>query len=101
MHLKQCHAKAAEGVSLRPQLNIALPCLQCDGEPWKQAPAQLDITLKSVKAHMLRRLDSEPLAQMARTVADVLDACVTDNVITPAQKHRITTDLAAKLHPLG
>ena len=88
-------------MSLWPQLITALPCLQCDGEPWKQAPARLDITLKPVKAHMLRRLDSEPLAQMARTVADVLDACVTDQVITPAQKHRITTDLAAKLHPLG
>jgi len=45
--------------------------MQMDGEPWLQAPAKLNIELKG-QAHMLRRLNSEPLARMAHTVAGML-----------------------------
>ena len=45
--------------------------MQMDGEPWLQAPAKLNIELKG-QAHMLRRLNSEPLARMAHTVAGIL-----------------------------
>ncbi len=45
--------------------------MQMDGEPWLQAPAKLNIELKG-QAHMLRRLNSEPLARMAHTVAGAL-----------------------------
>ncbi|KAL0033148.1 hypothetical protein WJX79_005638 [Trebouxia sp. C0005] len=71
--------------------------MQMDGEPWLQAPAKLNIELKG-QAHMLRRLNSEPLARMAHTVAEVLDHCEHTGVITAAQRHAITTELAAKLH---
>ncbi|KAL0025763.1 hypothetical protein WJX77_009943 [Trebouxia sp. C0004] len=71
--------------------------LQMDGEPWLQAPAKLNIELKG-QAHMLRRLNSEPLARMAHTVAEVLDHCEHTGVITAAQRHAITRELAAKLH---
>ncbi|KAL3148265.1 hypothetical protein ABBQ38_013732 [Trebouxia sp. C0009 RCD-2024] len=71
--------------------------MQMDGEPWLQSPAKLNIELKG-QAMMLRRLESEPLARMAHTVAEVLDHCEHTGVITVSQKHAITTELAAKLH---
>ena len=71
--------------------------MQMDGEPWLQAPAKLNIELKG-QALMLRRLNSEPLARMAHTVAEVLDHCEHTGVITASQRHAITTELAAKLH---
>ena len=71
--------------------------MQLDGEPWLQAPAKLSIKLKG-QALMLRRLNSEPLARMAHTVAEVLDHCERTGVITTSQRHAITTELAAKLH---
>ena len=71
--------------------------MQMDGEPWLQPPARLDIELKG-QALMLRRLNSEPLARMAHTVAEVLDHCERSGIITGSQRHAITTELAAKLH---
>ena len=71
--------------------------MQMDGEPWLQPPAKLNIELKG-QALMLRRLNSEPLARMAHTVAEVLDHCEHDGVITASQRHAITTALAARLH---
>ena len=71
--------------------------MQMDGEPWLQAPAKLNIELKG-QALMLRRLNSEPLARMAHTVAEVLAHCEHTGVITASQRHTITTELAAKLH---
>ena len=71
--------------------------MQMDGEPWLQAPAKLNIELKG-QAMMLRRLESDPLARMAHRVAEVLDHCEHTGVITPSQRHAITTELAAKLH---
>ena len=71
--------------------------MQIDGEPWQQPPAKLDIALKG-QALMLKRLESEPLARMAHTVAEVLDHCVQSGTITASQRHAITTELAAKLH---
>ena len=71
--------------------------MQMDGEPWLQPPARLDIELKG-QALMLRRLNSEPLARMAHTVAEVLDHCEHSGIITGSQRHAITTELAAKLH---
>ena len=71
--------------------------MQIDGEPWQQAPAKLDIAHKG-QALMLKRLESEPLARMAHTVAEVLDHCVQSGTITASQRHSITTELAAKLH---
>ena len=47
--------------------------MQMDGEPWLQPPAKLNIQLKG-QALMLRRLNSEPLARMAHTVAGVLQS---------------------------
>ena len=49
---------------------------------------------------MLRRLESEPVARVAHGVADTLDRCVHQGIISPAQKHALTAELAAALNPL-
>jgi hypothetical protein len=49
---------------------------------------------------MLRRLESGPAAAVARTVADVLEACEVRGVISGAQRHALTAEIAAKLHPV-
>lgn len=47
---------------------------------------------------MLRRLESEPLAQMAHLVAEVLDSAEAKGTINAAQRHTLTTELAQKFH---
>ena len=49
---------------------------------------------------MLRRLASEPLARVTHSVADTLDRCVHQGIISPAQKHALTAELATALNPL-
>ncbi len=47
---------------------------QVDGEPWLQPAAELEVGFRGT-ALMLRRLDSAPLARMAGSVSEALDAC--------------------------
>lgn len=49
-------------------------CSKVDGEPWNQPAAVLDVGFRGT-ALMLRRLDSAPLARMAGSVSEALDAC--------------------------
>ena len=47
---------------------------------------------------MLRRVNSEPLSRVAHVVTEALEEMGTKGVITPAQRHAITTEIAARLH---
>ena len=49
---------------------------------------------------MLRRVESEPVARVANVVADTLERCVRQGVITPAQRHALTAELATSLNPI-
>ena len=49
---------------------------------------------------MLRKVESEPLARLAIVVADTLERCVRKGVLTPAQRHALTAELAASLNPI-
>ena len=49
---------------------------------------------------MLRRLESGPVAAVARAVSDVLEACEAKGVISPLQRRALTAEIAAKLHPV-
>ena len=59
----------------------------------------MQVDLKA-KAFMLRRLESEPLSRMAHVVADALEESVDKGIINPAQRHAITVEIAARLHPV-
>jgi diacylglycerol kinase (ATP) len=72
--------------------------MQVDGEPWNQDPAVLEVSVKN-QALMLRRINDQPLARMAHTVAEALDQCECKGIITASQRHAISKELAAKLHP--
>ena len=52
------------------------------------------------QAFMLRRLESGPVAAVARAVSDVLEACEAKGVISPLQRRALTAEIAAKLHPV-
>ena len=49
------------------------------------------------KAFMLRRIESGPVARVARAVAEVLASCEAKGVITPQQRHSLTAEIAGKL----
>lgn len=53
-----------------------------------------------VQAFMLRRIESGPVAAVARAVSDVLESCETKGIISGAQRHTLTAEIAAKLHPV-
>ncbi|KAK9785856.1 hypothetical protein WJX73_007544 [Symbiochloris irregularis] len=91
IRLAQCHA-------LTITASQALP-VQIDGEPWQQPPATLRISLHS-QAFMLRRVESQPLARVAVVVADTLERATQQGVITQAQRHQLTVELAASLNPI-
>ncbi|KAK9817740.1 hypothetical protein WJX72_001471 [[Myrmecia] bisecta] len=88
-----CQCRTAR-ISTREELPM-----QIDGEPWKQGPATLEVGFKD-QAFMLRRVSSEPMAQMAHIVAEVLEGCQAKGVISQAQRMALTTELATKLHPV-
>ncbi len=50
-----------------------------------------------VQAFMLRRIESGPVARVARAVAEVLASCEAKGVITPRQRHSLTAEIAGKL----
>jgi len=53
-----------------------------------------------MQAFMLRRIESGPVAAVARAVSDVLESCEFKGVISAAQRHTLTAEIAAKLHPV-
>lgn len=59
----------------------------------------LQVDLK-MKAFMLRRVNSEPLSRVAHAVTEALEEMNVKGVITPAQRHAITAEIAARLHPI-
>ena len=71
--------------------------MQVDGEPWNQPPAQLDISLKG-QAFMLRRLEHGPVAEVARLVAETLEAEQAHGTISAQQRATLQSKLAHKLH---
>lgn len=46
---------------------------------------------------MLRRIESGPVAKVARAVAEVLASCEAKGVITSLQRHSLTAEIAGKL----
>ena len=46
---------------------------------------------------MLRRIESGPVAKVARAVAEVLASCEAKGVITSMQRHSLTVEIAGKL----
>ena len=50
-----------------------------------------------MQAFMLRRIESGPVARVARAVAEVLASCEAKGVITPRQRHSLTAEIAGKL----
>lgn len=56
---------------------------------------QIDLKMK---AFMLRRVNSKPLSRVAGVVTEVLEEMNAKGVITPSQRHAITTEIAARLH---
>ena len=108
-HLSELPACSASGCErVRPSrfpefsgiaATTGAPALQVDGEPWLQPAAQIEVDFRGT-ALMLRRLESAPLARMAAGVTEALEACQAKGLITPAQRHALTTELAARLHPI-
>lgn len=49
---------------------------------------------------MLRRVECEPVARVAHVVADTLERCVREGIITPGQRYALTAELAASLNPV-
>ena len=49
------------------------------------------------QAFMLRRIESGPVAKVARAVAEVLASCEAKGVITSLQRHSLTAEIAGKL----
>lgn len=47
---------------------------------------------------MLRRVNSEPLSKVAHVVTEALEEMSAKGVITLAQRHALTTEIAARLH---
>lgn len=58
---------------------------------------QVDLKMK---AFMLRRVHSEPLSKVAHIVTEALEEMSTKGVISQAQRHAITAEIAARLHPV-
>ena len=54
-------------------------------------------SLRCVQAFMLRRIESGPVAKVARAVAEVLASCEAKGVITSLQRHSLTAEIAGKL----
>ena len=52
------------------------------------------------QAFMLRRLEGGPAAAVARVVAECLEACEAKGVISAMQRHALTAEIAARLHPV-
>lgn len=50
-----------------------------------------------VQAFMLRRIESGPVAKVARAVAEVLASCEAKGVISSKQRHSLTAEIAGKL----
>ena len=49
---------------------------------------------------MLRRVENEPLARVAVVVADTLERCTLQGIISASQRHALTAELAASLNPV-
>ena len=50
-----------------------------------------------MQAFMLRRIESGPVAKVARAVAEVLASCEAKGVISSMQRHSLTAEIAGKL----
>ena len=53
-----------------------------------------------MKAFMLRRVESEPLSRVANIVQETLDDLLAKKVISHGQRLAITSEIAARLHPV-
>ena len=74
------------------------------GVEWVQAGLFVALALGAAdaaavcaQAFMLRRIESGPVARVARAVAEVLASCEAKGVITSLQRHSLTAEIAGKL----